>query len=59
MKRDLKLRAEERSMALQQRVDQDADVIARLRRERDELSQTIERLCLEHGTVYEEHNQAI
>ena len=42
--RDLKLEAEDRSAALWQRVNQDAEVIARLRRERDELHQTIERL---------------
>ena len=35
--RDLKLKAEERSTALQQRADRDAEVIARLRGERDEL----------------------
>ena len=37
MERDLKLKAEDRSMALQRRADQDAEAIARLRRERDEL----------------------
>ena len=35
--RDLKLKAEERSAVLQQRVDRDAEVIVRLREERDEL----------------------
>ena len=34
---DLKLKAEERFVALQQRADRDAEVIARLRGERDEL----------------------
>ena len=54
--RDLKLKAEGRSAALQRRVDQDAEAIARLRRERDELLQTTERLCSEHGTVCEERD---
>ena len=58
-KRNLKLEAEDRSAALQQWVDQDAKVIARLRRERDKLLQTMERLRLEHGTVHEESNRAI
>ena len=34
---DLKLKAEDRSAALQRRADQDAEAIARLRREQDEL----------------------
>ena len=37
MEQDLKLKAEERSAVLQQRVDRDAEVIVRLREERDEL----------------------
>ena len=40
--RDLKLKAEDRSTALRPRANQDAEVIARLRRERDELRQTEE-----------------
>ena len=59
MERDLKLKAEERSTALQQRVDRDAEVIARLREERDELRWTEERLRLEHGTTREDHDWAI
>ena len=35
--RDLKLKAKDRSAALQRRADQDAEAIAQLRRERDEL----------------------
>ena len=35
--RDLKLKAEDRSAVLQRRVDQDAEAIAWLRRERDKL----------------------
>ena len=57
--RDLRRKAKERSVALQQRANLDAKVIARLRKERDELCQTIERLCSEHGTVREERNQAV
>ena len=57
--RNLKLKAEDRSAALQQRANQDAEVIARLRRERDELRQTAKRLHSECGTVCVEHNQAV
>jgi len=57
--RDLKLEAEERSVALLQKANLDAEVVARLRRERDELHQTIERLHLESSTACEEHDQAI
>jgi len=44
MEWDLKLRAEERSVALQGRVNQDVEGIAWLCRERDELYHTVERL---------------
>ena len=37
----------------------DAEVITRLRKERDELCQTMERLRLERGTAREECNQAV
>ena len=37
MERDLKLKAEDRSVVLQRRADQDAEEIARLHRERDKL----------------------
>jgi hypothetical protein len=40
-------------------VDQDATVIDRLRRERDELRRTEERLCSEHRMAHEERNRAI
>ena len=46
-------------MVLQQRANQDAEVIARLRRERDELLQTVERLRSERSTVREERDRAI
>ena len=56
---DLKLEAEERSAALQQKVNLDAEVVAWLRREQDKLRQTTERLCSECGTACEEHDQAV
>ena len=54
--RDLKLEVKERSAALQQRANLDAEVIARLRRERNELHQTTERLCSECGTAHKERD---
>ena len=57
--RDLKLKAEDRSVALQRRVDQDIEAISQLRRERDELLHTIERLRSEHGMVREERDRAV
>ena len=57
--RELKLRAEERSMALEQRVKLDAEAVARLPGERDEQYQTSERLRLERGTVHRERDQAV
>ena len=59
MERDLKLKAEERSTALQQKADRDAEVIARLRGERDELRRTEERLHSERSTAREVHDRAI
>ena len=59
MERDLKLKDEERSMALQQRVDRDAEVITRLREERDELRRTEEILRLERGTARDDRDRAI
>ena len=55
---DLKLKTEERSVALQQRVDRDAEAIARLHEERDELHRTEERLRSERGIAREDCNQA-
>ena len=46
-------------MALQQRVSLDAEAIARLCKERDELCQTTERLRSERGTVREERDLAV
>ena len=37
----------------------DTKVVARLRKERDKLCHTMERLYLEHGVAYEEHDQAV
>ena len=51
--RDLKLKAEERSIVLQQRADRDAETITRLREERDELRRTKERLCSERSAAHE------
>ncbi|XP_066311530.1 uncharacterized protein [Miscanthus floridulus] len=59
IERDLKLKAEERSAALQQRADRDTETITRLREERDELCQTEERLRSEHGAAREDCDRAI
>ena len=56
---DLKLKAKERSMVLQQRVDRDTEVITQLREERDELRRTEERLRSEPGTAREGRDRAI
>ena len=56
---DLKLKAEDRSAALQQRANQDAEVITRLRMEQDELRRTEEILRLEHSTAREERDRAV
>jgi len=45
-------------VALEQRASQDAEVIAWLCKEQDELLQTTERLLSEHGMAHEEHDQA-
>jgi hypothetical protein len=59
MERDLKLKAEERLMVLQQRVDRDATSITWLREERDELCQTEERLRSERSAAREDRDRAI
>ena len=56
---ELKLGAEERSAALQQRVSLDIEVIACLCKERDKLRQTMERLCLEHGAARGERDPEV
>ena len=45
-------------MALEKRASLDAMVVARLRKEQDELLQTMDRLRSEHGTTREECDQA-
>ena len=45
-------------MALEKRASLDAAMVARLRKERDELIQTVERLCSEHSMAREECDQA-
>ena len=57
--RDLRLEAKEKLVALEKRASLDAMAIARLHKERDELIQTTERLCLEHGAAHEERDQAL
>ena len=46
-------------MALEKRASLDAAAVARLGMEQDELLQTTERLCSEHGAAREEHDQAL
>ena len=46
-------------MALQQRVDRDAEMITRLREERDKLRQTKKRLRSECSATREGHDQTI
>ena len=57
--RELKLVAEEKVIALEQRASLDAEAVTRLRKVRDELLQTAGRLCLERGAAREECDQAI
>ena len=45
-------------VALEKRASLDATTIARLRKERDELIQTMERLCSECGAAHKERDQA-
>ena len=54
--RDLKLGAKEKLMVLEKRVSLDAMVVGRLCKERDELIQTMERLCSECSAAREEHD---
>ncbi|XP_066361530.1 stress response protein NST1-like [Miscanthus floridulus] len=56
--RELKLGAKEKLTALEKKASLDALAIARLRKEQDELLQTMERLRLECGVAHEEHDQA-
>ena len=54
--RELKLGAKEKLMTLEKRASLEAVMIARLRKERDELLQIAKRLHLEHGTACEERD---
>ena len=53
---ELKLGAEEKLIALEKKASLDAATVARLRKERDELLQTTERLHSECGVAREEHD---
>ena len=55
--RDLKLGPKEKLTALEKRVSLDATVVTRLRKERDELIQTADRLRSEHGVASKERDQ--
>ena len=46
-------------MTLEKRASLYGTVVTRLRKEQDELIQTTERLCSEHGVAHEEHDQAL
>ena len=46
-------------MALEKKASLDAVAVAQLHKEWDELLQTMERLCSEHGTAREERDQAL
>ena len=46
-------------MALEKRASLDAETVARLHKEWDELFQTVERLRSEHDVPREEHDQAL
>ena len=43
-------------MALERRMSLDVEAVAWLHKEQDELLQTTERLCSEHGIAHEEHD---
>ena len=53
---EVKLGAEEKLTALEKRVSLDAMAVVRLRKERDELLQTTERLRSERGVTREERD---
>jgi len=59
MERDLRREAEDRSSDLQRRADQDAVLIDRLHRERDEARRDEERFRSERSTAHEERDRAI
>ena len=55
----MKLGAKEKLATLEKKASLDATAVARLHKERDELLQTVERLCSEHGAAHEECNHAL
>ena len=55
--RDLKLGAKKKLTALEKRVSLDATMVARLRKEWDELIQTTKRLCSKHDASHQERDQ--
>ena len=57
--RDLRLVAEERSTALEQREKLDTEMVARLRMERDELCHTTERLRSECDAACGQRDQTV
>ena len=57
-KRDLRLGVEEKLVALEKRASLDATTVAWLRKERDELIQTMDRLRSKCGVAHEERDQA-
>ena len=56
---ELRLGTKEKLIALERRASLDAKAVAPLRKERDELLQTVGWLYSEHGMAREEHDQAI
>ena len=56
--RELKLGSEEKLTILEKRASLEAMAVTRLRKERGELLQTMEKLRSEHGTAREERDQA-
>ena len=54
--RDLNLGVEEKLVALEKRASLDAMAVGRLRKERDELIQTVEWLHSECSAAHEEHD---
>lgn len=57
--RELKLSTEDELVALEAKVRQDATMIERLRRERDESRKIEERLRIERSTIHTERDMAI
>ena len=56
---ELKLGAEEKLTTLEKKASLDAAIVAQLRKDQDELFQTVERLYSECGAAHEECDQAL